>query len=160
MANKKAEVTMIRIDFYRVQLIKEKSGLYHVESKIIKSPACAINYVREACSPDTYPEEHFGILTLSTKNDVLGVHEISVGSLNTSIVHPREVFKPAILNNAASIITFHNHPSGNPEPSNEDREAFTRLNEAAKILGMKCADHIIIGHDARYWSAAEHGLAN
>jgi DNA repair protein RadC len=95
-------------------------------------------------------------LCLNTKNKVAGAHIISQGSLSASIVHPREVFKAALLNNSASIILAHNHPSGDPEPSREDVETTKRLVEAGEILGIRVLDHVIIGE--QYLSMKEEGL--
>ena len=84
------------------------------------------------------------VLCLNTKNDVVAIHRCHVGSLNSSIVHPREVFKSAILNNAASIIISHNHPSFNCSPSSEDIEVTKRIQEAGILLGIELLDHIIV----------------
>jgi DNA repair protein RadC len=95
-------------------------------------------------------------LLLDIKNKVIGINTVSIGNLNSSIVHPREVFKPAILSNAASILLAHNHPSGDPEPSREDVAITTRLVEAGKILGIDVIDHLILG-DGCYHSLKEAG---
>src|SRR5215467_2211518 len=79
--------------------------------------------------------EHFVIILLNQKNRVIGIHTVSMGSLTASVVHPREVYKVAILSNAAAIICGHNHPSGDPNPSQEDRALTTRLSDAGKLLG-------------------------
>lgn len=100
--------------------------------------------------------EHFQILILDTKNNVRSIETISTGSLNSSIVHPREVFKPAIKKSACSVILIHNHPSGEPEPSHEDIVLTNRLEESGKILGIKVLDHIIIGNT--YYSFKEESL--
>lgn len=91
-------------------------------------------------------KEHFKAVLLNIKNHVISIEDISVGSLNTSIVHPREVFKPAIRRSSASIILVHNHPSGDPTPSREDIEVTQRLVESGKILGISVLDHVIIGN--------------
>ncbi|HOO12208.1 MAG TPA: JAB domain-containing protein, partial [Bacillota bacterium] len=96
-------------------------------------------------------------LILNTKNKIVAAHEVSRGALNGSLVHPREVFKPAVLHNAAAIICFHNHPSGNPEPSKEDIETTNRLVEAGKIMGIEILDHIIVSDDG-YASLKERGV--
>ncbi|HPU01437.1 MAG: DNA repair protein RadC [Firmicutes bacterium] len=101
--------------------------------------------------------EHFMILLLNTKNHVISKEEISIGSLNASIVHPREIFKIPLRKSAASIILVHNHPSGDPSPSQEDLEVTRRLVEAGNILGIAVRDHIVIG-DGRYFSFKEKGL--
>lgn len=101
--------------------------------------------------------EHFRIVSLSTKNHVLGISSISVGSLNSSLVHPRECFKEAIRRNSNAIILLHNHPSGDPTPSREDLEVTRRLADGGQILGIDVLDHVIIG-DNRYISLKERGI--
>ncbi len=90
-------------------------------------------------------KEHFMVVCLSTGNKIIRYETISIGSLNSNVVHPREVFKVAIENNSANIILIHNHPSGNLEPSNEDIRLTNRLKEAGKMLDINVFDHIIIG---------------
>lgn len=102
-------------------------------------------------------KEIFKILMLNAKNCVIGGVEISVGTLTSNIVHPREVFNPAIKSSAASIILIHNHPSGDPEPSNEDKTLTKRMKEAGQLVGIPVLDHIIIG-DGRYFSFLDEGL--
>lgn len=92
-----------------------------------------------------YHKEHFYIIALNSRN--YSIAEISVGSLNASVVHPREVFAEAIKNNTASVILVHNHPSGDPEPSEDDLLLTKRLVESGKILGIEVADHIIVAKD-------------
>jgi len=99
-------------------------------------------------------KEHFRLISLNTKNHVVGIDDIFIGSLNSSIVHPREVFKKALEKNAASVILVHNHPSGDPEPSRDDIQATGRLVKAGEILGVEVLDHIIIGTN-RYKSLKE-----
>lgn len=100
--------------------------------------------------------EHFVILLLDNKHNVTGLHTVSIGHLSGALVHPREVFKAAILGNAASIILAHNHPSGNPEPSSEDIEVADRLHAAGELLGIKVLDHIIVGHK-KFYSFRQEG---
>jgi DNA repair protein RadC len=88
--------------------------------------------------------EQFLVILLNARHEVLGVETVSVGSLNASIVHPREVFKPAVLCSAASIILAHNHPSGDPEPSEEDLTITKRLVEVGEIHGIAVLDHLIV----------------
>lgn len=102
-------------------------------------------------------KELFLTLLLDGKNRITRKVEVSVGSLNQSIVHPREVFAPAVRESAAAVIFIHNHPSGDPAPSREDREITRRLKEAGEILGIRVLDHIIIG-DGSYFSFTESGL--
>jgi DNA repair protein RadC len=102
-------------------------------------------------------KEVFYVLLLDSKNGLQREQEVTSGTLNASLVHPREVFKPAIDFLAASVIVVHNHPSGNPEPSAEDKEITKQLVEAGKILGIPLHDHIIIAGNG-YTSLAERGL--
>jgi DNA repair protein RadC len=91
--------------------------------------------------------EEFRVLFLNTKNHVIANEVLSMGSLNASIVHPREVFRESVKRSSASIICVHNHPSGDPSPSQEDISMTTRLVEAGSIIGIEVLDHIVIGHE-------------
>lgn len=102
-------------------------------------------------------KEHFKVVFLNVKNVVIDVSDLSIGSLNSSIVHPREVYYDAIKKTAYSIIVCHNHPSGDPTPSKEDISITKRLIEVGKIIGIELLDHIIIGNDD-YISFKEKGL--
>jgi len=142
--------------FSRVVLVKEKGAMYDVQKKI-ESPYDAYKAITEITKVQEEAQEVFGILILNSKNKIVAVHEISRGTLNASMVHPREVFKPAVLHNAAAIICFHNHPSGDPEPSREDIEITNRIKNSGELLGILVHDHIIIGDD-RYVSLKERGV--
>lgn len=148
---------MKRINLYSARLVKEKGGLYDLETKKVSSPGDAVRIVNEVLQLDEMPKEYFVIATLNTKNEVAGIHVIHIGSLNASVCHPREVFQQAILNNACSIVCYHNHPSGDVTPSREDIEATKRLVEAGKITGIDVLDHIIIGSNGKYNSLKEKG---
>ncbi|MDA8428712.1 MAG: DNA repair protein RadC [Geobacteraceae bacterium] len=102
-------------------------------------------------------KEYFLILLLDGKNRIIRRVQISEGSLNQSIVHPREVFSPAVKESAAAVILVHNHPSGDPAPSSEDIAITRRLREAGDIMGIKVLDHIIVG-DGEFMSFVERGL--
>ncbi len=102
-----------------------------------------------------YYKEHFYIVTLNSRNH--SIAEVSVGSLNASVVHPREVFAEAIKNKAASVVFVHNHPSGDPEPSEDDLVLTKRLVESGKILGIEVADHIIVAKD-KFFSFKNKGI--
>jgi DNA repair protein RadC len=102
------------------------------------------------------PSEVFAILCLSTKRRVIAFHEVSRGSLDSTLVHPREVFKAAILANAGAIIICHSHPSGDPTPSPDDLHLTRQLAAAGTLLGIEVLDHIIVG-DGRYVSFREIG---
>ena len=100
--------------------------------------------------------EEFVVLLLDAKNKQMGFHVVSVGALTSSLVHPREVYKVAILGNAAAIILLHNHPSGDPTPSAEDLSITTRLRQVGDVLGIRVLDHVVIG-DGRYVSFVDDG---
>ncbi len=102
-------------------------------------------------------KEHFAVLLLNTKNHILGMPEVSVGSLSASVVHPREVFRAAIDYAAASMILLHNHPSGDPTPSREDIAVTERMVKAGKIMDIPVLDHIVLGN-GRFASLKEKGL--
>lgn len=121
----------------------------------ISSPGDASALVMEELR--SFEKEHLYVIMLNTKNVVIKISDVSVGSLNSSIVHPREVYNEPIVKHAASIIVCHNHPSGNPEPSNEDIDITKRLKECGKIIGVELLDHIIIG-DGVYISLKEKGI--
>lgn len=128
---------------------KHSEGRY-----VIKSPEDAAAYLMTDMS--SLVQEHFVVLFLNVKNEVLHKQTIFIGSLNSSIVHPREIFREAVKRSAASIICAHNHPSGNPSPSPEDIEVTQRLVEAGSIIGIELLDHLIIG-DHRFISLKEKG---
>ncbi|TVP55069.1 MAG: DNA repair protein RadC [Gemmatimonadales bacterium] len=98
------------------------------------------------------PHEEFHALLLNTQHRVLRVALVSRGILDASLIHPREVFRPAILENAASVVLVHNHPSGDPTPSPEDRAVTRQLSEAGRTMGIRVLDHLVVG--ARGWSSA------
>ena len=100
--------------------------------------------------------EQFLVACLDAKHAIIGVNIVSIGSLTLSIVHPREVFKPAILLNAHALIAAHNHPSGDPSPSAEDRALTARLRQAGDLIGITILDHLILGEDRTY-SFADQG---
>jgi DNA repair protein RadC len=122
---------------------------------VIRSPQDVSNLLMDRLRFQT--KEHFLTLHLDTKNQIIGEDLVSIGSLNASIVHPREIFKPVLKRSAASIICVHNHPSGDPTPSREDIDVTRRIVEAGNILGIDVLDHVIIG-DQKYASLKELGL--
>lgn len=125
------------------------------EITYIKNPNEVVNYLEAEMR--YLDREHFREILLNRKNGILAIETISIGGLSSSLVHPREVFKPAIKKSAASIILVHNHPSGDPSPSGEDIEITKRLAESGSLLGIEILDHIIIG-DARWTSLKSSGL--
>ena len=139
-----------RINIVSIKMIKEASFLY--QTRTISSPKDAYEMIKEQL--EGLDREQFIIACLNTKNEPTNITVVSVGSLNKAIVHPREVFKTAILSNAASIMAFHNHPSGETTPSQQDIQLTNRLYEAGELLGIKLLDHLIIG-DGTFTSLKE-----
>ena len=136
-----ANVASKRINIVSIKMVKESSFLY--QTRQILSPKDAYEMIKEQL--EGLDREQFIIACLNTKNEPTNITVVSVGSLNKAIVHPREVFKTAILSNAASIMAFHNHPSGETTPSQHDIQLTNRLYEAGEFLGIKLLDHLIIG---------------
>ncbi|TYP57617.1 RadC family protein [Thermosediminibacter litoriperuensis] len=138
-----------------VELGRRISAFCRSDDIVISSPVDVKKLLMEEMR--FLEKEHFKVILLNVKNRVISIEEISIGSLNSSIVHPREVFKPAIKRSSAAIILVHNHPSGDPTPSREDIEITRRLVEAGRILGIDVLDHVIIGNPS-YVSFKEKGL--
>jgi len=124
-------------------MVKECSVLY--KNRVIRSPEDGYELFKQFLGD--VDREHFVVACLDTKNQPTALNVCHVGSLNSFIVHPREVMKPAVLSNAAGILIGHNHPSGNPEPSQEDINVTKSLKEVGEIMGIDLLDHIILGED-------------
>lgn len=136
---------------YRVMLVKE--SLAHPSPvKIMDSQNAYRLFVPVF---DGLDREHFLVVGLDAKHAVIGINTVSIGSVTMSIVHPREVFKPLILMNASAVILAHNHPSGDPTPSQEDRALTRRLKDGGELLGITVLDHVVLGED-RYYSFADN----
>ncbi|CBH22643.1 conserved protein of unknown function [Acetoanaerobium sticklandii] len=135
-----------RVEIVSLKMVRESTFLY--DPRRISCPADGLMMAKMFL--EDKDREEFIVITLDTKNQPTSVNVCSKGSLNASLVHPREVFKTAVISNAATVLLAHNHPSGNPEPSKEDIKITKRLNEAGKILGIKVLDHLIIGSDSYY----------
>ena len=135
-----------RVAIYTLQRVRESNTAYDI-SRTIRAPKDLLQYAEEVLQMQNLAQEHFVVLSLDTKNNVVAVNTIFVGSLNASIVHPREVFGALVLNSAAAFICIHNHPSGNPTPSREDIDVTRRLAECGKIMGIELLDHVIVGDD-------------
>jgi DNA repair protein RadC len=145
----KACVTLAAVEFG-----KRLGRVRNPGRPVISSPADVDGLLRGRIA--NLDRENFVVVLLNTKNEVIEFPTISVGTLSASLVHPREVFKPAIRASAAGVILAHNHPSGRVEPSREDREVTGRLKEAARIIGIEVLDHVILGDG--YFSMKEHGI--
>ena len=130
------------------------TSLRPINGKATSSFAIGSRFIEELKDEE---QEHFIVLCLNTKNEIIAKKTISIGTLDQALVHPRDVFRFAIKNNAARIIAVHNHPSGNPEPSENDKTVTKRLIRSGDILGIEVLDHIIVGNDS-YVSLRERGL--
>jgi DNA repair protein RadC len=137
---------------YRITLVAESSGI--ASSQPIQTSVTAASILRPCF--EGLDREQFLVCGLDAKHRIIGINIVSIGSLTLAIVHPREVFKPLILMNAAACLCAHNHPSSDPTPSEEDRVLTERLRHGADLLGITLLDHVILGED-RHFSFADHG---
>lgn len=140
------------------EVVKIKQVIKEVEADetfIVRSPEDGAKVAASFIGDED--REVFFVMCLNTKNQVVAVHRCHVGGLNMSVVVPREVFKSAILNNSASIIVSHQHPSQNVSPSSEDISVTKRLVECGRILGIEVLDHLIVNAKAEYYSMREKG---
>lgn len=135
----------------RQSLEVERPG--HVD---IRNPGDVAKVVRAGIKDKA--KEHFKLITLNTRNRITGISTISVGTLNASLVHPREVFREAIQRAASTVVLAHNHPSGNPEPSDDDIALTRRLCESGRLLGIEVIDHIIVAARDEFVSFKARGL--
>ena len=138
----------------RYSVKADATGLPVLIGRTLSTPAASAAALASLLQDE--PGEVFAILCLSTKHRVIAYHEVSRGTLDATLVHPREVFKAALLANAASIVLAHNHPSGDPAPSPDDMALTRRLVDAGRLLGVEVLDHIVIG-EGRYVSFRELG---
>lgn len=143
-----------QVQVVRVEMVKERAVSFATNK--ISSPRDAATILADFLAGAD--REYFILMCLNTKNMINAINVVSVGTLNSAQVHPREVFKPAILANAASVIVGHNHPSGDTSASREDIEIVRRLVEAGKILGIELLDSIIVGDEGAFTSMKERGL--
>src|SRR5687767_7817575 len=140
---------------FRIALVREPGVRLAERPQIRESAAAArvlAEYIGEA------DREMFVVALLTIRHRVIGLHTVSVGCLTSSLVHPREVFKPAILAGCAALLIAHNHPSGDPDPSAEDVALTRRLASAGSLLGIEIIDHLILGEAGRYVSLKERGF--
>lgn len=138
---------MENIDIVRIKMIKDRETEKKYKVKVTNPWDC-YKVLRDLLEDED--REHFLVVTLNTKNEINNIITVSIGTLNSAIVHPREVFKSAILSNANKIIIAHNHPSGHIEPSQEDKNITNILVESGEILKIEVLDHIIIGEGCYY----------
>jgi len=125
----------------------------------LSQPDAVAELAREWYQQHDDDREHFLVLFLDAQNGLRLIHEVSIGTQSASLVHPREVFGPALREGAAAIVLVHNHPSGDPTPSNEDRRLTRQLADAGKLLDIRVHDHVVIGNGTWQWvSFAQRGL--
>lgn len=147
-----------RVTRYSCNLVKEATHLYNIPKKL-NSPQAVYDYIETVMQLSQKTEEYLVVIYLDTKLTAIGYQIVSIGSLTSSIVHPREVYKGALLANAYSIMLVHNHPSsGDCTPSAEDLQITTRIKNAGEILGITLVDHVIIGDNTYYSFKTEHEL--
>ncbi len=137
-----------------VELGRRVAGADPQKKVKLSSPEACVNYLMPRMRYEQ--QEKFLVLLLDSKNQLLKCQQVSEGTLNASVVHPREVFAPAMLHRAACVLAAHNHPSGDPAPSIEDRKLTQALEATGTVMGIPLLDHIIIG-DGRYFSFRENG---
>jgi DNA repair protein RadC len=140
---------------FRIALVREP-GVKLAERPQIRVAAEAAPLLAQYIGESD--REVFAVALLTVRHRLLGLHTVSVGCLTSSLVHPREVFKPAILAGSAALLLAHNHPSGDPEPSAEDIALTRRLTAAGQLLGMEILDHLILGEAGRFVSLRERGV--
>lgn len=148
----KKKISAKRVGIVSLKLVKKRSVLY--ETRTIRSPYDAYKLIKNFLIDSD--REKFVVACLDTKNQPVNISVVSIGSVNSVIVYPREVFKVAMLSNASKIICFHNHPSGNLKCSKEDENITNRLKECGEILGIELVDHIIVGDNDTYFSFKEN----
>jgi len=147
---------MYRVPRYRLLLVKDGPAISTTWDRQVRQARDVAEFMQPIAAG--LDREHFWCLLLDTRNKLLGVNTVSVGSLSSALVHPREVWKPAIIGNAAAVVLCHNHPSGDASPSTEDFALTQRLNQCAETLGIPLLDHIVLGHDGAYRSLADDGV--
>lgn len=141
-----------RVDIVSLKLVKESSILY--ETRKISNSFDAYRLVKNFLADSD--REKFVVVCLDIKNQPVSIEVVSIGTVSSTMVHPREVFKVAVLTNASKIICFHNHPSGNTNFSNEDEVITKKLHKCGEILGIELTDHIVVGDDDKYFSFKEN----
>jgi len=140
---------------FRIALVREP-GVKLANKPQVRFPAEAAPMLTQYIGESD--REVFVVALLTIRHRVVGLHTVSVGCVSSSLVHPREVFKPAILAGSAAVLIAHNHPSGDPDPSGEDVALTRRLASAGAILGIEVIDHIIVGEAGRFVSLKDRGL--
>ena len=143
---------MYHIPLYKLSLVRDNT--IKADRKVVN--ACHDVYPILRDYYDRHDREEMLVVLLDAKHKIIGINSVSVGSVTMSLVHPRETFKAAIISNCVAIILAHNHPSGDPTPSQEDHQLTKRLKECGEMIGIPVLDHLVIG-DGTYYSFAERG---
>lgn len=151
----------MKVPIYTVQLVRSATAQYDRSTNRIDNTDKARRFVTEALGfLANKPQEEMWVVTLDTKLKPIGLHHVTTGTMDASLVHPREIFRNAFLVNAAAILLVHNHPSGEVEPSREDHQVTERVRECGKMLGFQLIDHLIVGTNQdgspRAFSLADH----
>lgn len=150
---------LLKINICSIKQVREQQINYAVPANIaVTDPSIVMDIVNTAFDVSNADREYLGVIVLDTKNKIAGVHIVSMGTLSASVAHPREIFKLAVLNNAAGIILWHNHPSGDVAPSKEDLTLTDRIKAAGELMGIALIDHIIVGAGTYYSFRQEGGL--
>ena len=142
-----------KINIVSLKLLKEKNLEYNITS--VKNPINVVKLAKELIGE--VDREYVLVLNLNTNLEPNSIEVCGIGSLSEAVIHPREIFKSAILSSASKIIMVHTHPSGHVEPSLEDIQTTRRIRKAGEILGIPLVDHLILGNDTDYFSFTEHG---
>lgn len=145
---------MKRINVVKCQIVKEKTMTY--DFKTISKPADVAKIIKAFVGNSD--RENLVVVCLDTKNNITAINTVSIGTINKTSAHPREIFKIAILSNSNCIIIAHNHPSGDPSPSRTDIEFTNNIVDAGEIVGIEVLDHIIVGDGEQYISFKKRGL--
>lgn len=141
----------------KYELYMEQIAVWEEETEYITKPSAVVDFLNRRLKFDRADREKFIVLALDTKNEIIGVHEASIGTLDSSYANPMEIMKFALLANARALIVSHNHPSGKVQPSRADIETTARLKKAGELMNIPVLDHIIVGHDS-YYSFKEQGV--
>ena len=145
---------MPRVKLVKVEMVRD-ANVDETQRVPLTRPSEVVRWLSDVAASD---REQFVCFHLNARNQVNAMEVVSVGSLNASLVHPRELFKSAILNNAASVVLAHNHPSGDTTPSKEDIALTKRMVEAGELLGIEVMDHVIVVPDGGFLSLREANL--
>lgn len=153
--SRQAQLAAKRVDFISLRIVREKPSTLYPD-RFVRCAQDAVRLLRPYL--DHLDREHFLCLNLSTKNEPVSVMCCSIGSLDSTIVVPRDILKSACISNAASVLCAHNHPSGDPTPSEQDVAVTKRLSQCCEMLGIGFLDHLVVGESGRFTSLRNEGL--